>query len=301
MTILSWKEACRFDASLFLLSEQFFQHQPISSHPITVQSLEGGLTNRCWLINSTHASWVWRPTTEVSKGFGISRKREYQILSLLDSFPLSPKAVWLNDQGLLVEWLNGHSFDTHLPQHQRQKVVVDALYSLHQFTIPSLKTDKSLAFDYVGLIHRYYQSIPRKLVTSKLKKQMALFSSLPKMNNQHRTLCHIDMGMHNLIDATGDIKIIDWEYSAYFYPQFDIAMACSYETLNVRDTVSQYVDKSEKSELPANLNSQEGFVDDVLAWRPYTDFIGYLWYLCAAGLYQNDDYIVLSEELRARL
>ena len=101
MAWFSWQQAKQLDPSLRAL-DGFF-----TSPPVKAQTVTGGLTNRCWRLESSEGfAYVWRPTSHVCKAFAISRHNEYQILNAIAPTHLGPTPVFVHEQGLLLSLIH---------------------------------------------------------------------------------------------------------------------------------------------------------------------------------------------------
>ncbi|RTZ16531.1 thiamine kinase [Vibrio aquaticus] len=279
MARMSWSEACHLDRSLLSL-DHFF-----SMPPDYAQTLTGGLTNRCWKVVATDGkAYVWRPTTPITKAFSISRFQEYQILSAIGTSHLSPAAVYINDQGLLVDWIEGSSLTNDLSFDALLKTMIK-IHDLDTQRVPVAP------FNYTARVDHYWMLLPEE---SKVEPYLSLYNRwrvAPNLADVGLTLCHFDLAGYNMVKTEQGNKVIDWEYAALADPRLDLTLSIDVMDEKPLDAVYQY----------CKLRGVEGvddWVEGVMAWKPRATMMAMLWYLLAHKLWGDDEYLTQAEQLR---
>jgi thiamine kinase len=266
---MSWQEACMLEPSLASVSDA------LNQFPLIAEMLSGGLTNRCWKVEFyDHAPVVWRPSTPVTKSFSISRHQEYRILSALDTagFPLSPKPYHLTERGLIVEWIDGES----LKQNDRD-LLISLFVQIHQFPVKYLPV---IPFSYIARLDHYWfqlQSLGFPIDT--VQALYERWRSMPNIDDGHDTLCHFDLGVHNIIKTDSGFKIIDWEYATIADPKLDLAMSFGSEKQLI-NIVSDYCHQRHISDV-------DDWIDGVKQWLPRARMLAMLWYFIAEILWDS--------------
>lgn len=279
MARMSWSEACQLDRSLLSL-EHFF-----SIPPDYAQTLTGGLTNRCWkVVTSDGQAYVWRPNTPITKAFSISRFQEYQILAAIESTGIAPHAVYINDQGLLVSWVEGESLTQGLPFESLLKTMV-AIHNIDTQRIPVAP------FNFTARVDHYWMLLEEQY---KVEPYLSLYNrwrSSPSLADVGHTLCHFDLAGYNMVKTEQGNKVIDWEYAAIADPRLDLTLSIDVTGEKPLDAVFRY----------CKLRGIEGvddWVEGVMAWQPRAIMMAMLWYLLAHQLWGDEQYLTQARKLQ---
>ena len=227
MARMSWREACQLDSSLSSL-QHFF-----SVPPDYAQTLTGGLTNRCWKIVETNGkAYVWRPITSITQAFSISRAQEYQILSAIFDYGLSPKPLFLNECGLLVEWLEGESLTDDLSFDQ----LLDALASVHSLPTTRLPV---VPFNFTARVDHYWMQLNQELKSEKFAMIYREWRNAPSLTAVTPTLCHFDLAGYNMVKGQQKVQIIDWEYATIGDPRLDLTLSIDVSGVNEQQAIQR--------------------------------------------------------------
>lgn len=279
MARMSWSEACQLDRSLLSL-EHFF-----SIPPDYAQTLTGGLTNRCWkVVTSDGQAYVWRPNTPITKAFSISRFQEYQILAAIESTGIAPHAVYINDQGLLVSWVEGESLTQGLPFESLLKTMV-AIHDIDTQRVPVAP------FNFTARVDHYWMLLEEQY---KIEPYLSLYNrwrSSPSLADVGHTLCHFDLAGYNMVKTEQGNKVIDWEYAAIADPRLDLTLSIDVTGEKPLDAVFRY----------CKLRGIEGvddWVEGVMAWQPRAIMMAMLWYLLAHQLWGDEQYLTQARKLQ---
>lgn len=278
MAIFSWSEAKLLDTSLSSLESYF-------SEPLTkVQTLTGGLTNRCWkLLASDGKEYVWRPTTAITRAFCISRDEEYQVLSAIEQLNIGPSPIMINDQGMLVEWITGESLYEGLDLDSLLKTLI----SVHQANIKRLPLQP---FCFTSRVDHYWLQLNdfyKNETYTAIYKTWRVAPSIPSIE---LSLCHFDLGGYNLVQNQDGIKVIDWEYAAIADPRLDLTLTILVTETPVIEAVNKYCQLRGISDVQPWLDGSE-------AWLPRSRMMAMLWYLLAHQLWGDESYLREAELL----
>lgn len=279
MARMSWSEACQLDRSLLSL-EHFF-----AIPPDYAQTLTGGLTNRCWkVVTSNGQSFVWRPTTNITKAFSISRFQEYQILTAIESSGLSPQAVHINDQGLLVTWVEGESLTQGLPFDSLLKTMI----SIHDMDTQRVPV---APFNFTARVDHYWMLLDDEHKVEPFVSIYNQWRSSPSLADVGQTLCHFDLAGYNMVKTDVGNKVIDWEYAAIADPRLDLTLSIDVCGEKPLEAVYRY----------CQLRGVEGvddWVEGVMAWQPRAMMMAMLWYLLAHQLWGDEQYLTQAHKLQ---
>lgn len=280
MISVSWQQAKLLEPSLSAL-DGFFASPPVRAHALT-----GGLTNRCWrLVSSDGLEYVWRPTSQICEAFDISRHEEYQVLTAISPLNLGPKVVFVDEQGLLVEWLTGDT-PTHSDINIDQILAVAA--EIHGYPLTSLTLG---TFSYLAKVDHYWYGLNGEFSGTEFEALYRKWRSEPHIDSIPLALCHFDLGSYNLVCGDNEIKVIDWEYAAIADPRLDLALVLQLADVSIEQGVIQYCQARQIEEVTL-------WLDGVLAWIPRTRMMAMLWYLLAYKLWGDEQYLHSADEFK---
>lgn len=275
---MSWNEATSLDESLLALNDYF------ETPPLIAEILAGGLTNRCWKISSYDGlSYVWRPTSHISYRFGISRARENKLLESLKAHYFAPEPIYLCDEGLLVEWLDGEVGGFPLGDTE----IIGTLCKIHSVDIHNKAVP---LFSYTAKVDGYWHQLDSKLKTPELTELYRQLRELPTISSVEPTLCHLDLGQYNMVKTNQGIKVIDWEYSGVADPRMDLAMTIELAGLNMPHSVANYCKLRQIEDIDCWLLG-------VNQWHPRNQFMALLWYLLGYQLWQDESYLQEAKKI----
>lgn len=279
MARMSWNEACQLDRTLLSL-DRFFAMPPNYG-----QTLTGGLTNRCWkVVEDSGKAYVWRPNTHITKAFSISRFQEYQILASIESAGISPKPIHINDQGLLVEWLEGQALTDTLSVDQ----LLDALVAVHSLSTTRIPV---APFSFTARVDHYWMQLKPELKTELYQTIYRDWRNAPSLADVGHTLCHFDLAGYNMVASEQGAKIIDWEYATIGDPRLDLTLSIDVAGVDEMDVIQRYCQQRE-------LEGIDDWVEGVRAWRPRATMMAMLWYLLAYQLWGDEHYFQQAEILK---
>lgn len=279
MARMSWQESCHLDNSLLSL-EHFF-----AVPPDYAQTLTGGLTNRCWKVVSQDGQpYVWRPATHITKAFSISRFQEYQILAAIESCQLSPKAHYINEQGLLVDWIEGESLTDDLSFDSLLKTMVK-IHDIDTQRVPVAP------FNFTARVDHYWMLLNDEFKIEPYESIYQRWRNAPSLADVGHTLCHFDLAGYNMVKTANGHKVIDWEYAAIADPRLDLTLSIDVMGEKPLEAVYRY----------CQLRQVEGvddWIEGVMAWKPRATMMAMLWYLLAYQLWGDEQYLTQAGNLQ---
>lgn len=279
MARMSWDEATQLDRSLLSI-EHFF-----SATPSYAQTLTGGLTNRCWkVVNAEGVAYVWRPNTPITKAFSISRFQEYQILAAIEPSHIAPKARLINDQGLLVDWVEGQSLTNELSFDSLLKAMIK-IHSLDTSRVPVAP------FNYTARVDHYWMQLNPQHQCEPYLSIYQRWRSAPSLADVGHTLCHFDLAGYNMVKTESGNKVIDWEYAAIADPRLDLTLSIDVMEQKPLEAVYRYCQLRE-------IEGVDDWVEGVMAWKPRATMMAMLWYLLAYQLWGDEQYLVQARQLQ---
>ncbi|MGF1696075.1 phosphotransferase [Vibrio lamellibrachiae] len=278
MARMSWQEACVLDRSLQSL-DHFF-----SLSPSYAQTLTGGLTNRCWkVVLPNHECYVWRPTTPITTAFAISRFQEYQLLSSIESSHIGPKAIFVNEHGLLVEWIEGDSLTSGLSFDSLLKTMV-LIHKLDTARVPVAP------FSFTARVDHYWLQLDEEHKSEELKSLYLGLRSAPNLADVGSVLCHFDLAGYNMVKTEVTNRVIDWEYASIADPRLDLTLSIHVTQQKPLESVYRYCQLRE-------IDGVDDWVEGVLAWLPRVKMMSMLWFQLAYQLWGDEKFSTESQSL----
>lgn len=283
MALFSWTKGKQLEPTLRVL-DGFF-----SEPPVKVQPLSGGLTNRCWRLDTRGGgAYVWRPLSKVCQAFCISRHTEHQILNAIASLGIAPRPAFVHKQGLLVKWVEGEA-------STNAGVTLDELLSvaasIHQFPAHLVPV---ASFSYSARVHHYWQTLGGTYAGTEFESLYKKWGTEPMIEALPLALCHFDLGDYNLVRSAEGIKVIDWEYAGLADPRLDLALTLQVAGVPYANAIERYCEIR-------NIKNVSVWLEGVRAWQPRAMVMAMLWYLLAYQIWGDEQYLVCANELRERL
>lgn len=195
--------------------------------PQLISELTGGRVNKHYIIDIDGNRFVLRRNNPGSLSLGIDRKQEKVILDALNQAGLHPEVVYcsLAQELLISEYLEGYHWNiTTLEKPDTLTLLIETMKKIHALCIDLP------AFDYVQHGENYWNRLAKLGATPSHALCERREFYLEKANNLHEShsLCHHDPNPLNIIEASGKLYFLDWEYAGRGWPAFDFA-ALSYE------------------------------------------------------------------------
>ena len=206
--------------------EIIFKRVPLlaESHPrdFDINQLPGFSNHSCHLKNDQH-DWVLRIPKQETNQY-INRRYEAHNASIANSLGIAPNCVWRNESGLSLSVTvpDSRSFNTN---DIESETVLGKLLK----TISRLHKSKKIflgVVDLAELLPRYYQQVPEHLQSRIETSYRMAIAKLEGLLDREKMLVpsHNDLVLENiLLDASGQVWLIDWEYSSMASPYWDLA------------------------------------------------------------------------------
>ena len=195
---------------------------------VDIEVLKKGMTNRSFLFCCRGKRYIMRIPGEGTNKL-INRQEEAEVYRVLLNRNICDDIIYINPQNgyKITSFLeNSHSCNPNNPNDLR--ACMDKLKSFH-----NLKLKVSHEFDIFEQID-FYESLwdGNKSIFRdyyKTKKHIFNLKHFIDKNVEEKVLTHIDAVPDNfLFTASGDIRLIDWEYAGMQDPHVDVAMFCIY-------------------------------------------------------------------------
>lgn len=284
---------------MFLSNELIKLQKNLGAEIIFVEPLTKGLTNQCLKLTcADQKQFVWRPNNQLR--IGISRRHEYQVLKSLEGSGLAPKPILLNEFGLLVEWIEPMS------THQVVSDLDIMTYSarLHQWPVD---LSDVAVFDHQAHIQSYWQKLPIWQKTPLLIDIHRQFGTTPDHSSEFLSLCHFDLGRHNLVSSAKGLIAIDWEYAAMAPAEFDLSCTLVNATLFGHDQSEKEAAMDHLPDHVAHYCHQRGIthsektLEGVKVWLGRAQWMSLLWFLLVTQSSSDEKFMRKVKKLENQL
>ena len=169
-----------------------------------------GLSGGTFLLNNQQRQVIARLQGDTQSHLYVNRQKERMILKQLVNFPAAPRSLGANADWLLLEWLPGQHPDQSLfLSVDFQRKLAALIASLHNH--PKLTYDLQLQEE---IIH-YGRQIDKRRMTPRWLQIQRHFEREKQPKSLKIAPAHMDIHRGNLlIEPSGELYLLDWEYSA---------------------------------------------------------------------------------------
>ncbi len=184
--------------------------------------LEGGITNKSWLIELNGRKAVLKVDDFPRREPFNSRASEAQVQNRGAQQGLANKAIFVSDTLLLTEYIEGVVWSAGcLDVDENLDELAAAMKRLHALPLTGRTFDAiQAARDYAQQIHNGD--------ADKVRDCLARIEAMPRPHNL--CCCHNDMVAANIIYMP-EVRFLDWEYACDNDPFFDIATIVAHHRL----------------------------------------------------------------------
>ena len=187
------------------------------AEPEVVSELFGGRTNKTFLVSTGDFRAVIRINSPDAVKLGIDRQREKRILQLLQPTGLVPKVLFIHDEFLVSEFIEGNSLtDKSLKNSHIMESLSEALAVVQSIQMPDASPR-----NYLDYCRQYLNQLSEVTVSALVVKQIEEAARAVDGEAWDPVICHHDMVPENIIVNDRGLFIIDWEYAALGHPGLD--------------------------------------------------------------------------------
>ena len=214
--IEAWSEA-----TLIPIVERALGH---SATGCTVIPLEGGITNRNFLVQTGGQELVVRVPGQTTLQLGIDREAEYRASIAAARVGVGPEVIaFVQPEGCLVtRFIDGGSLEeTQVRQPEMIRAIAHALLQVHT------SAQVSTTFSPFEVVEQYAERAGQVAISQfpqvnrcrhLMTEVRASFGSGLDLGH----LCHNDLLTANFLLQNGRIRIVDWEYAGMGSIHFDL-------------------------------------------------------------------------------
>ena len=184
--------------------------------------LEGGLTNRNWLVETNGRKAVLKVDASPRTAPFNARHVEARIQEAAAAGGLANSVLFVTDTVYLTEFVDGDVWtDEHLRSDENIRALAAALKSLHRLPL------SGRAFDPLAAASAYLLDIGD---ADPVMAEHCMHTIQSLQQPQHLCCCHNDLVAENILMAQ-TLRFLDWEYAADNDPVFDLATIVAHHRL----------------------------------------------------------------------
>jgi thiamine kinase-like enzyme len=188
--------------------------------------IDGGLTNRSFVVRSTNREFILRLDAEHTETFGLDRSIELKVLREAAKADIAPEVHFADpDAGILLyEYLPGPVWDrSSLDDAHNLELLAGLLRSVHALPASGAALDAGAAAGRYAAT-AFVNADLRRFATHCI----GIVGAIPV--SSALACCHNDVVAANVV-GTSQLKLLDWEYACDNDPFFDLASLIAYHDL----------------------------------------------------------------------
>ena len=217
--------------------EYMIKSIPIWKSNISINTLDGGMTNQNFLIEENNKKYVVRLGNDIPEHL-ISRSNELIVSKAASAAGISPAVIY-HDEGLLIlEYIESKTLSTEDIKKNIKKII-PILKKIH-YEIPKNLYGQSLIFWVFHVINNYAKFLKDKESrhTIILKNLLLQSNVLEKISSPYEIVFgHNDLLPANFLDDGTRLWVIDWEYAGFNSPLFDLGGLASNNDFSLNEEI----------------------------------------------------------------
>lgn len=219
----------------------------IWKNDLTINPLEGGITNLNFLVNHGNEKLVVRLGQDIPEHL-VYRSNEINVSKAAHEIGVSPKLIH-SEQGVLVlEFIESETLDPKGVQKNLERII-PVIKKIHN-EIPNFLSGQPAIF-WVFHVIKYYANFLRSnhsIHQNKIDDLLLKASKLEKLSSPREIVFgHNDFLAANFLDDGFKIWVVDWEYGGFNDPLFDIGGLASNNDFKQdleKEALEMYYEKS---------------------------------------------------------
>lgn len=232
----------------------------IWKNDLTINPLEGGITNLNFLVNHGDQKLVVRLGQDIPEHL-VFRSNEINVSKAAYKIGVSPKLIHSELGVLVLEFIESETLDPKGVQ-KNLKRIMPVIKKIHN-QIPNFLSGQPAIF-WVFHVIKYYANFLRSNQSSHLDKIDDLLnkaSKLEKLSSPREIVFgHNDFLAANFLDDGSKIWVVDWEYGGFNDPLFDIGGLASNNDFNQdleQEALEMYYEKPLTNDVLSKYNSMK--------------------------------------------
>ena len=232
----------------------------IWSHELTINPLEGGITNLNFLVNHGNDKLVVRLGQDIPEHL-VFRSNEINVSKAAYEIGVSPKLIHSELGVLVLEFIESQTLDPKGVQKNLERIM-PVIKKIHH-EIPNFLSGQPAMF-WVFHVIKYYANFLRLNHSShqdKIHDLLQKASKLEKLSSPREIVFgHNDFLAANFLDDGSKIWVVDWEYGGFNDPLFDIGGLASNNDFSQdleKEALEMYYEKPLTNDVLLKYNSMK--------------------------------------------
>lgn len=232
----------------------------IWKNDLTINPLEGGITNLNFLVNHGDQKLVVRLGQDIPEHL-VFRSNEINVSKAAYEIGVSPKLIHSELGVLVLEYIESETLDPKSIQKNLERIM-PVIKKIHN-EIPNFLSGQPAIF-WVFHVIKYYANFLRLNHSShqdKIDDLLHKASKLEKLSSPREIVFgHNDFLAANFLDDGSKIWVVDWEYGGFNDPLFDIGGLASNNDFNKdleKEALEMYHEKSLTNDILFKYNSMK--------------------------------------------
>ena len=213
------------------------QSIPIWKNDISIQNLDGGMTNENFLVQENNIKYVVRLGDDIPEHL-VSRSNELIVSKAAANAGIGPKVIFHSKGILVLDYIESTTLSAE-EVRKNIKSIIPIIKNIHN-EIPKNLYGQSLIFWVFHVIRNYAkflkdnQSAHLKILSDLISKSELLEK---KSAPYEIVFCHNDLLPANFLDDGSRLWVIDWEYAGYNTPLFDLGGLSSNNNFSLEEEI----------------------------------------------------------------
>ena len=195
---------------------------PIWKGNISLNPLEGGITNHNYLIKDGTSKYVVRMGEDIPEHL-VYRSNELNVSKAAHAIGVSPKLIYFERGVMVFDYIQCKTLDPETVRINLDKIM-PIIKKIH-FEMPNQLNGQSIIF-WVFYVIKYYSNFLKKNNSSHVSiiRELIKKSEILEKLSSPRDIVfgHNDFLAANFLDDGSKIWVVDWEYGGFNDPLFDI-------------------------------------------------------------------------------
>ena len=233
---------------------------PIWKGNISLNPLEGGITNHNYLIKDGTSKYVVRMGEDIPEHL-VYRSNELNVSKAAHAIGVSPKLIHFEPGVMVFDYIQCKTLDPETVRIKLDKIM-PIIKKIH-FEMPNQLNGQSIIF-WVFYVIKYYSNFLKKnnsSYVSIIQELIKKSETLEKLSSPRDIVFgHNDFLAANFLDDGSKIWVVDWEYGGFNDPLFDIGGLASnndFDTELENHCLELYYDQKPSKELLIRYNAMK--------------------------------------------
>ena len=239
-------------------TENLIRSLPFWKNEIKIKAIKGGLTNQNFLVQENSKKFFVRLGDDMPE-HNISRSKELIASNAAAEIGLSPAVIYNTKGVLILEYIEGAMLSTDSIVDKLESII-SLIKKIHSEMSKKLY-GHSVNFGAFDAIKRYAKFLKnhKSSYTQLLPSLLFQVDKLEINTSPYDIVfCHNDLIFTNFLDDEDRLWIVDWEYSGFNNPLFDLgdfASHCNFSENKEIFLLENYFEKKINEKLLLEFNS----------------------------------------------